>query len=365
MDLTDDRLLDVANLFDIAGKAVKVAPCGNGLINDTFVITTGSGDMYVLQRINTAVFKNPAALQRNLKSITAHIRRKLDAAGVKDPERRTLTPVMTAGGQDYLSKDGSVWRMTEYIAGSRTLDKVNPQTAMMTGKAFARFHAYFAGPDAPELEETIPDFHNIAFRIRRLKEAVDENRAGRLDSAGDLAGYLLGREEEMLMANRMHDEGRLPKRIAHCDTKVNNILFDDKGDILCVIDLDTTMPGFVLSDFGDFIRTAANTGEEDDKDLDRIGVDMEIFRNFAEGYVGEAYFLTPAERETLPFGAKMLTYMQAVRFLTDYIEGDCYYKTEYAEHNLVRTRAQVRLLRDIDRRLPEMEDFVRNIRHDD
>ena len=160
------------------------------------------------------------------------------------------------------------------------------------------------------------------------------------------------------MAQRLEAEGKLPRRIAHCDTKLNNILFDADGSILCVIDLDTTMPGFVLSDFGDFIRTAASTAPEDEPDTSRVRVDMDIFRAFARGYIGSATFLTPLERELLPYGAQMLTYMQTVRFLTDYINGDTYYKIKYPEHNLVRTRNQLALLHDIDGRLPEMQEII-------
>lgn len=357
-----NRILSVADRFSIDGRACEAAAFGNGLINDTFLVTTDEGERYVLQRINTDVFRNPEALQRNLKKISAHISRCLAEEGVSDAARRVLVPVDPRDGSLTVEDEGCVWRMTRFIAGSHSCESVTPRMAELTGHAFAQFHRYFAYPDAPQLEETIPDFHNISFRLRQLREAVEEDKAGRLAEVRELVDALLSRADEMLEAERSHAAGRLPRRVAHCDTKVNNVLFDEEENVLCVIDLDTTMPGFVLSDFGDFIRTAANTGAEDDRDLSRVGVDMEIFGAFARGYVGAADFLTPEERRLLPFGARLLTYMQAVRFLTDYLNGDTYYKVAYPEHNRVRTRAQMRLLESIDSRYEEMNNLINSIR---
>ncbi len=349
----------IAQLFDIDGKIVSVAPLGNGLINDTFSVTTTTGTKYVLQRINTAIFRDPALLQKNIRLITDHIRGVLATEGVADIERRTLSPIRSLSGEEFVNIPGSgVWRMTAFITGSHTEETISPHMAYLTGKAFGDFHKYFALPNAPVLGETIPDFHNIAFRIQQLKDAVATDSAGRLAQVKDIVDTLLAREDEMLLANKMNATGTLPKRTAHCDTKLNNILFDTDGSILCVIDLDTTMPGFVMSDFGDFMRTAANTGLEDDPELSNVGLNMDIFRSFAKGYVESASFLTPTEKHTLPFGAKLLTYMQTVRFLTDYINGDIYYKINYPEHNLVRTRAQLKLLTEIDRHFDKMEQFV-------
>lgn len=351
--------LDIARCFATDGKATESVPLGNGLINDTYLVTTDNGERYVLQRINRAVFQDVDTLQQNLKLITAHIRKSLARKGIDDLDRKVLTPVDASDGSLWVEDlDGHAWRMTKFISDSVTRSELTPEMARVTGKAFAEFHAFFAEEDAPVLKETIPDFHNTAFRIKQLHDAVTENKADRLEDCRKEVEYLLARSEEMLEAQRLADKGTLPRRTAHCDTKLNNILFDENGEVLCVIDLDTTMPGFVLSDFGDFIRTAANTGKEDDPALDRVSVNMDIFRNFAEGYVKNASFLTQVERSLLPFGAKMLTYMQAVRFLTDYINGDTYYKVEYPEHNLVRTRAQMKLLQSIDSNYDEMNRFI-------
>lgn len=357
------QILQIASLFDIKGEPTNATTFGNGLINDTYRVETSSGNTYVVQRINTAIFKNPDSLQSNLLKISAHMRKLLSESGATDIDRKVLTPVLLKAGGTYAISpiDDSVWRMTEFIPGSHSEENLTPEMARLTGEAFGDFHSYFSHPETPELEETIPNFHNIAFRISQLKEAAAADSAQRLQWVADIVDYLLSREEEMLMANRMHAAGTLPKRIAHCDTKVNNILFDENNQILCVIDLDTTMPGFVMSDFGDFIRTAGNTGAEDDEDLSRVGVNMEIFRNFAEGYLKSAKFLTKEEKETLPFGAKLLTYMQTVRFLTDYLNGDTYYKIAYPEHNLVRTRAQLKLLTEIDAHFSEMQEIINTI----
>jgi len=221
---------------------------------------------------------------------------------------------------------------------------VNPEYSYYAGKAFGAFEAMLA--DIPDtLGETIPDFHNMELRARQLKEAVQADKAGRMAQPEvqailkDLQQY----EEEMCQAERWHREGKLPKRICHCDTKVNNMLFDAKGNILCVIDLDTLMPSFVFSDFGDFMRTAANTVAEDDPAVEKVDFKMDIFEAFTKGYLEGATFLTPIEKENLPYAACLFPYMQAVRFFADYINGDTYYKIQYPEHNLVRTRNQVAL----------------------
>ncbi len=202
----------------------------------------------------------------------------------------------------------------------------------------------------------------MIFRLQQLQDAINANPAGRLAKVQPIVDELLGRAEDMCKAERLYKEGKLPKRITHCDTKVNNMLFDENGKFLCVIDLDTTMPGFVLSDFGDFIRTAANNGAEDDEDLSKVNVNMDIFKEFSRGYIEAARpFLTQTEIENLPYGAQLLTYMQTVRFLTDYINGDTYYKIKSPEHNYQRTLAQLTLLHSIDAHLEEMNNWIKQL----
>jgi len=231
--------------------------------------------------------------------------------------------------------------------------------AYEAGKAFGEFQNYLS--DIPEkIGETIPNFHNMEFRLKQFQEALANDAAGRVAANREIIKEIEDRAEDMCKAERFGREGKLPKRINHCDTKVNNVLFDDNGRILCVVDLDTVMPGYVLSDFGDFIRTGANTGAEDDADLNKISVNLDIFESYARGYAKTAKnFLLPIEIENLPFGAKLLTYMQTVRFFTDYLNGDTYYKIHFPEHNLQRTKAQLKLLKDLEKNEVKMNEIIK------
>lgn len=345
--------------FAIEGNVAEVKPLGNGLINTTYkVVTEGSAPDYVLQHINTAIFPDVEMLMGNIVAVTGHIRKKYEADGVADINRRVLSFVPANDGKYYYEHDGKFWRVMVFIPDTVSQTAVTPETSRIVGETFGHFQAMLA--DIPvQLGETIKDFHNMEFRLQQLREAVAENKAGRLAEVQWLVDELEKRAEEMCKGERLHREGVLPKRICHCDTKVDNILFDKDGNVLCVIDLDTVMPNFIFSDFGDFLRSAANTGAEDDKDLDNVNFNMDIFRAFAEGYVKSAKcFLTPVEIENLPYAACLFPYMQTVRFLADYINGDTYYKTQYAEHNLVRSKAQFKLLQSAEAALPAMKAFI-------
>lgn len=249
----------------------------------------------------------------------------------------------------------------EFIPDAVTKSAVTPESSYEVGRTFGNFQATLA--DIPvQLGETIKDFHNMEFRLQQLHEAVAEDKAGRVAEVKDLLDELEKRADEMCKAERLHREGKLPKRVCHCDTKVDNMMFDKDGNVLCVIDLDTVMPNFVFSDFGDFLRSAANTSVEDEKDLSKVNFNMDIFKAFSRGYIESAgVFLTPVEVENLPYAAKLFPYMQAVRFLTDYINGDTYYKIAYPEHNLVRTRAQFKLLQSVEAHEQEMKDYIASL----
>jgi hypothetical protein len=357
----EERLKQIVGHFAVAGRVTGIRPLGNGLINDTFLVETDGPDNYVLQRINQGIFRDVDLLQHNIDCVTRHIRRKLEAAGETDIDRKVLhfLPERSTG-KSYWTDGTQWWRVSVFIRDALTYEAVTPEYAGYAGQAFGQFEAMLA--DLPDkLGETIPDFHNMELRARQLREAVAADAAGRMADpvVQDLVDAMFACEEEMCKAERMYRKGILPKRICHCDTKVNNMLFDRDGNILCVIDLDTVMPSFVFSDFGDFLRTAANTGAEDDPNLDNVNFNMEIFRAFAKGYLSSAgAFLTPVERENLPFAATLFPYMQAVRFLADYINGDTYYKIKYPEHNLVRTRAQWKLYEAACARLEEMALFL-------
>lgn len=345
----------IAEAFDLKGNVLEIKPLGNGLINDTFRVITDGADDYVLQRINNAIFKDVELLQHNIECATAHIRRK---GGM------TLSFIpCKATGKTYWTDGETYWRVSVFIKDSFTYDTVNPEYSYFAGKAFGNFEAMLA--DIPDtLGETIPDFHNMELRARQLHEAVEADAIGRMKEheVKAILADLLPFEDEMCKAERLFREGKLPKRICHCDTKVNNMLFDAKGNIICVIDLDTLMPSFVFSDFGDFLRTAANTVAEDDPAVEKVDFRMDIFEAFAKGYLeGAGSFLTPIEKENLPYAACLFPYMQAVRFFADYINGDTYYKIKYPEHNLVRTRNQVALSHKAMEKVPAMKAFIESL----
>ena len=359
------NLNDIVMQFDLTGQVDSIKPLGNGLINDTYKVTTTDGPSYVLQRINHHILKDVDLLQKNIVSVTSHIRSKLEAADAVDVDRKVLTFIPLRNSDLTYYFDGeSYWRVSLFIEDAFTYETVNPEYSYYAGRSFGHFEAMLA--DVPDtLGETIPDFHNMELRARQLDEAVAADAVGRMAEAEvqEILKEVLVYREEMCKAERMHREGVLPKRICHCDTKVNNMMFDASGEVLCVIDLDTVMPSFVFSDFGDFLRTAANKVAEDDPRIEMVEFDMEIFKAFAKGYVESAsVFLTPVELDNLPYAAALFPYMQAVRFFADYINGDTYYKIKYPEHNLVRTRNQMALFRSVMSYLPQMQEYISTLR---
>ncbi len=347
--------------FNITEPIASIEPFGNGHINDTLKVTNTRGETrYVLQRINHHIFTNVDMLQNNIQTVTSRIREKLEAAGATDIDRKVLRFLPTKDGKSYYFDGENYWRLSLFIPRSESFDEVTPELSYAAGKAFGNFQAMLSDLPEDALGETIPNFHNMPFRLAQLHEAIQANVAGRLEEVKDLIQEIERRAEAMCVQELLYKEGKLRKRVNHCDTKVNNLLFDtDTHEALCVIDLDTVMPGFVLSDIGDFIRTAGNTGAEDDPDLNRVGVNLEIFQAYTRGYMETAQsFLTPLEIRLLPYGGRLLTYMQTVRFLTDYIQGDTYYKISYPRHNLVRARAQFQLLRSLEAHAQEMDHFM-------
>jgi Ser/Thr protein kinase RdoA (MazF antagonist) len=354
----------IVEKFAIQGVVKDVQPLGSGLINDTYKVETDGPAGYVLQRINHAIFKDVVLLQNNIEAVTAHIRAKLEAAGEEDIDRKVLKFIPLKDSARTWWFDGtSYWRVSVLIADSLTIDTVNPEYSYYAGKAFGNFQSMLS--DIKEtLGETIPDFHNMELRERQLADAVAADAVGRMAS-GEVQAILAQMHEymnDMTLAERLHREGILPKRICHCDTKVSNMLFDKSGQVLCVIDLDTVMPSFIFSDYGDFLRTAANKVAEDSPELNKVEFDMEIFKAFTKGYIESASsFLTDVERENLPYAAALFPFMQAVRFFTDYINGDTYYKIAYPEHNLVRTRNQMALFHSVIAHKEEMEQFIKTL----
>lgn len=360
MEKTNEQLIAILKQFAIDEDMVSAVPFGNGHINDTLKVTNSKGEIkYILQRINHHIFTNVDMLQNNIFTVTSHIREKLVARGEQDVDRKVLTFIPAKDGKLYHFDGDSYWRVCLFIPRSKSFEEVTPQLSYEAGKAFGDFQTMLSDLPADALGETIPNFHNMEFRLKQFHDAVEANAAGRLEEVKDLVGEIEKRAKDMCIQEELYREGKLKKRTNHCDTKVNNIMFDEEGKVLCVIDLDTVMPGFVLSDIGDFIRTGANTGAEDDENLDNVEVNLEIFEAYTRGYMETAKaFLTPQEIKLLPYGGRLLTYMQTVRFLTDYINGDTYYKIHSPKHNLVRTKAQFKLLLSLEAHAPEMDGFM-------
>ena len=359
-------LKSIISHFTISGNISEIHPLGEGLINDTYLaLTFGNEPAYVMQRINHNVFKDVEGMQNNIETVTSHLKAKLAAEGCQDIGRKVLDFIKLKNSSKTFYFDGeNYWRVSRFISDSHTLQEVTPATAYTAGKAFGEFQRNLSDIDR-DLIESIPDFHNMEFRLRQLHEAVENDATGRVGKVSDILNEIEKRAEHMCEPERMHREGRLPKRICHCDTKVNNMLFDSHGNVLCVIDLDTVMPSFVFSDYGDFLRTGACTSAEDEPDLEKVDFNFEIFKSFTEGYLSEAKsFLTEEELSWLPDAVALFPYMQAVRFLTDFINGDTYYKISYPNHNLVRTKAQLQLLHKIEAKMPEIKHEIASCTED-
>lgn len=349
--------------FLIKGTIESVKPFGTGLINTTYKVTTRETDApnYLLQIINHHIFPNVPELTRNIQRVTTHIRSKLAAQGVQDIDRRVLTPINTNDGKGYVKDDqGKYWRMFLFIEGARSYDQLtNSRQAEAGGRAFGQFQKMVADLPGEPLYPIIPGFHNTEMRINNFIERVKEDPVGRKKEVEPEVAFLLDRAEEYKKIIQMGREGIIPERIVHQDTKFNNVLLDENDQVLCVIDLDTVMPGYVCYDIGDAIRNGANTGKEDDTNLDQVGIDMALYEGFIKGFLHETKeILTPAEKGTLAFGAKLLTYEQAVRFLDDYLNGDKYYKTTGPDHNRIRTRAQIKLLKTMEANWERMQRIV-------
>ena len=338
-------------------EKLTISPYGSGHINDTFKIETPSVN-YILQRINHRVFTDINGLTGNLTKVTKHIEEHIYPA---NPAIQVLRSIPAKDGQSYLvDEDENYWRMFNFIEESISYDRVESvQIAAEGGRAYGQFMHLLNDFPVEELAETIPRFHDIEYRLDNFNVSLRDNPADRADGVQREIDFAWNRSEEMRAIHRLGETGQIPHRVTHNDTKVNNVLFDSCGRAICVIDLDTVMPGFVHFDFGDAIRTFTNTADEDEMDLSKVTMNITYFEAFTEGFLSEvAGVLNSAERETLAFSAKFMTYIMGLRFLTDYLDGDTYYKTAYSDHNIVRARNQFRLLESMERRFQEMEAIV-------
>ncbi len=362
----DFNLDQIFNCFKIKGTFLSGEPYGNGHIHDTFLIRTREeeSDDYILQRLNNKVFRNIPELQHNIERVTVHLQNKLGQIPGSDIKRECLILVPSNDGKSWISDaNGNYWRMYIFIRNHRSYNIVDSaDKAYEGGKAIGRFQAMLSDMPGDPLFETIPRFHDIENRIEIFKLKAGEDPAGRSAKVNEEINQVLKREEEMRIILKLGREGKIPLRITHNDTKFNNILLDENDKALCVIDLDTVMPGYVHYDFGDAIRTAANTAAEDEKELSKIIMDIKLFKAYSEGYLSEASAtLNNTEKEYLAFAPILITYTIAVRFLTDYLDGDNYFKIHHELHNLQRTRAQLRLVQSMEEQYSEMKKIIEKL----
>ena len=343
---------EILDAFCLDGEPVWCEPYGQGHINRTYHVRTDAPHDYILQRLNTQVFPDVEGLMHNVVAVSAHLNRKCD-----DP-RRVLTLVPTTDGAFFCrSADGACWRVLEYVRDGICLEQAqSPEDMRQNGIAFGEFQKQLADFPAETLVEIIPGFHDTPGRYRQLRQAIEEDRAGRLREVRPEVDEYLAREEEADGLMRLYRQGILPTRVTHNDTKLNNVMLDaETKTALCVLDLDTVMPGLAANDFGDAIRFGASTALEDERDLNRVSLSLPYYQAFAEGFLGACGdALTEMELETLPLGAKLMTLECGTRFLADYLNGDVYFHVDREGHNLDRARTQLKLVQDMERKWTEM-----------
>lgn len=363
----NNKINTIIEQFPFSGELKSAEATGSGLINTTYKLTFSDGNQdfrYILQMINTDVFKNPDELMSNIMNVTGFLRNKIALDG-GNPQRETLTFLYTKDNAPYYRDDeGNCWRAYVYIGSCYTCDSVDsPVKAERSGKAFGRFQGLLSDYPIDNLFETIPDFHNTPVRYEALKKAIADDIKGRLANVKDEVEFALSREKDASKLTDMIKTGDLPVRVTHNDTKINNVLFDKiTNDAFCVIDLDTIMPGLSLYDFGDAIRAGGVNSDENEKDLSKYGLNLELYEGFVKGYLASAgKSLTQNEVDNLAFSAKLMGLECGVRFLTDYLNGDTYFGTEYPEHNLVRCRTQFKLVRDVEKNLDKMNRITAEI----
>lgn len=356
-----ENAIDIAKKFALTSEPVKAEGFGSGHINSTYRLECEDGSVYLLQKINNHVFADVDGLMNNIDLVTSFLRKKIEARG-GDPMRETRNIIKTKDGKNYYqSEDGTYWRVFVFIDHTIVLQVVEePKHFYYTGKAFGNFQKLLADFPAEKLTETIPNFHNTVSRYRDFERQIAENRSGR---ARECAKEIAFARRYGWVARTLYPliaKGELPLRVTHNDTKLNNVMLDEKtGEPVCVIDLDTVMPGLSLYDFGDSMRFGTNPAAEDEKDLDKVYCDLGLFEQYAKGFLEECGdSLTKREIELLPMSSITMTYECGIRFLADFVDGDHYFKTERPEHNLDRARTQFKLVADMETKLDEMRKIV-------
>ncbi|MFH0921443.1 MAG: aminoglycoside phosphotransferase family protein [Fibrobacterota bacterium] len=357
-------LKPIVRPFAIEGEYLDGGPYGTGHINDTYAVRfrAPKGEVrYILQRINHHVFKQPVPLMENVERVTAHLRKKIEKAG-GDPFRETLNLVPAIDGKTWhLTAEGNYWRVYRFIEGAQTYDKVeNLDMVYQASFSFGKFQEAMADLPGKRVNETIPNFHHTRKRFEALQEAVKKDAKNRAKDVRAEIDFAFSREVDASRLVDLLDAGQLPERTTHNDTKLNNVMIDDKtGKGICVIDLDTVMPGLPLYDFGDSVRIGASTAVEDERDLSKVGMDIGMFERLAHGYLDAARgFLTPLEKKNLAFSGKLLTFECGMRFLADHLAGDTYFRIHREAHNLDRCRTQFKMVADMEKAMGEMERIV-------
>ena len=349
--------LALANAFMLQGNAISAQEFGSGHINSTFKVTTDKGAEYVLQKINKYVFRDPVRLMSNASAVTDFIRNKVD-----DP-RMALHFIKTNAGRYYhRDRQGEFWRMYDFVGGFCLDTPESDEDFYQSALAFGRFQDLLSDFPAETLFETIPEFHNTVDRFRNLRASVEADPCGRVASVWGELTFLEKMEEKVCRLQKMRESGELPLRVTHNDTKLNNVLLDKTTrKSLCVLDLDTVMPGLSVYDYGDSIRFGAATAAEDEPDYMKMEMDLHLFEVYTKGFLEAASSLTDKEVEMMPLGALTMTVELATRFLKDYIDGDLYFKTAYPEHNLIRARTQIKLAADMEKKWDEMSRIVADV----
>ena len=361
-----ETILKVCRNFGIDGRLKETKALTDGHINTTVLAVFENGEKqekYLVQKINTHVFKDQDALMQNIVNVTHFLRKKIRSSG-GDPERETLHFLKTPDGGLYFNDESGCWRIYRYIDNSYTYNMIDSAEVFRNaGESFGKFQKLLNDYPSETLLETIPDFHNTPKRVENLEKSTQADICSRASGVKKEIEFALSRKNKAGIALTLCEMGEIPLRVTHNDTKLNNILFDaDTHKGLCVIDLDTIMPGLSLYDFGDAIRFGAKTAEEDEPDLSKVSISLPLYEAYTKGYLSScAAALTRAEIDSLAFSAFLMTYECGIRFLTDYLDGDVYFRTEYPEHNLVRARNQFKMAREIEKNLDEMNRITKRI----
>lgn len=358
-----ESIHQIVSGFLIEGCAGGFKPFGSGHINDTYRIfnTVAGKPDYLLQKINHHIFKDVAGLMDNISYVTRHLKSKLKNVPGADPDKEVLTLIPAKNNRYYyLDNEGQYWRMYLFLKSTKSYDVVSTEKqAYEGGKAFGCFQTMLADVDVSKLTTVIPDFHNINFRLKQFDDALKADSAGRVKNITPELKFINERAYDMAEIERMGRAGKLPVRVTHNDTKFNNVLLNEHDAAQCVIDMDTIMPGYTAFDFGDAVRTIINSAPEDEPDLEKITLNMPLFKAFAEGFLSQtAHYMGTNEIRSLVKGVYLLPYIMGLRFLTDYLNGDVYYKTKFAEHNLQRARAQFQLIRKLEENYEEIYAIV-------